>query len=643
MKSIPFLEILHFNDCYAMDARPNQHICGGCSRFVTLLSKFSPQSLKLFSGDLWAPSKYDTFFSGEQLVVPVNSMNLDVACIGNHDFEFGPDRLEWLNSQCNFPWLMSNLVKEDGTRYGKGLEWSVVKKGEATVGVIGLIEWEWMDILTVINVEEVVFEDFALAGTRLAKFLREEKKCDVVIALTHMRMHNDRRLAEMAEGIDLILGGHDHIWIVEKINNVLIVKSGTDFLGLSHITLTQIEDNTTQPEDSPDLLDHTIQSLKEYSYTIRNKWRVTLTKHDVTVDIPEDKAIAAHIVEYNKEVNKQMQVPLCYNTTIMDTKFSVVRTQEASICNFIVDLIRRFCRVDICMLNGGTFRADRIIDPGVMTYENILAIVAFNEPIVVKRMKGSQILKMLENGVSKYPSLDGRFLHSSRIAFTFSASAPPLSRISTTSLTICGEPYSAERLYTVAMTDFMSKGKEGFDVVRECPFVRDGEEAIATMTLLSQFFKMFGHAEYLDEYELYKEYKEVINDDFIERAIQSREVLAEITEEAIIQKESEIDEAITYNKTHPESHTDPSQVDPHPPTPQDATSHQPLVKLLTRANIDAIISGDMQLSSECLQRISLYYLVKGIRLLGGDGEKSRVDYPLIEFEACLDGRIKMVK
>ena len=38
-----------------------------------------------------------------------------------------------------------------------------------------------------------------------------------MVALTHMRGPNDRRLAEKATGIDLILGGHDHDYFTEKV------------------------------------------------------------------------------------------------------------------------------------------------------------------------------------------------------------------------------------------------------------------------------------------------------------------------------------------------------------------------------------------------------------------------------------------
>lgn len=61
--------------------------------------------------------------------------------------------------------------------------------------------------------------------------------CDFIIALTHMRTPNDIKLAEQCNDIDLILGGHDHVYEVSQVNNKYIVKSGTDFRQFSKITI----------------------------------------------------------------------------------------------------------------------------------------------------------------------------------------------------------------------------------------------------------------------------------------------------------------------------------------------------------------------------------------------------------------------
>lgn len=52
-----------------------------------------------------------------------------------------------------------------------------------------------------------------------------------------MRTPNDIKLAENCDEIDLILGGHDHVYEINEVNNKFIVKSGTDFRQMSKIVV----------------------------------------------------------------------------------------------------------------------------------------------------------------------------------------------------------------------------------------------------------------------------------------------------------------------------------------------------------------------------------------------------------------------
>ena len=79
---------------------------------------------------------------------------------------------------------------------------------------MGLAENDWIPTLEEGIDEMMKYEDFIEYGKKLTKFLREDKKCDLVIALTHNRTHNDIKLAETFDEIDLILGGHDHVFHV---------------------------------------------------------------------------------------------------------------------------------------------------------------------------------------------------------------------------------------------------------------------------------------------------------------------------------------------------------------------------------------------------------------------------------------------
>jgi len=92
----------------------------------------------------------------------------------------------------------------------------VIKQWDGVrVGVMGLVEFEWLATLATLDVDDLVYLDFVDEGRRLAALLRAEG-CDVVVALTHMRAPNDLLLGAEVPEIDIILGGHDHHYEARK-------------------------------------------------------------------------------------------------------------------------------------------------------------------------------------------------------------------------------------------------------------------------------------------------------------------------------------------------------------------------------------------------------------------------------------------
>ena len=51
----------------------------------------------------------------------------------------------------------------------------------------------------------------------MAEKLRKDENCNVIIALTHMRIHHDIKFATEIPGIDLVLGGHDHFYKMDAV------------------------------------------------------------------------------------------------------------------------------------------------------------------------------------------------------------------------------------------------------------------------------------------------------------------------------------------------------------------------------------------------------------------------------------------
>ena len=140
---------------------------------------------------------------------------------------------------------MSNLrVKGADSNLAGMAQTAVIKKGDITIGVIGIAEQEWFETFNDLD-EEIEFVNEKEAAEKLAKELRQDKGCSIVIALTHQWTKNDEDLAYDVPGVDIVLGGHDHVRLIQSCKNsddptkvVPLIKSGHDFHDLSIIDVS---------------------------------------------------------------------------------------------------------------------------------------------------------------------------------------------------------------------------------------------------------------------------------------------------------------------------------------------------------------------------------------------------------------------
>ena len=174
--------LLHFNDVYNIEERKKPPL-GGAARFASVVKQYDNAHV-VFSGDAFNPSVLSTAFKGAQMVPVLNELKIEVAVLGNHDFDFGVEQLVKLKSQTNFDWLISNVTRKvDGKPVAEGSVSKLVDWDGCKVGLIGLVEKEWLDTLSTVNEKELVYEDFVLAAKRLEPELRRQG-AEVVIALT---------------------------------------------------------------------------------------------------------------------------------------------------------------------------------------------------------------------------------------------------------------------------------------------------------------------------------------------------------------------------------------------------------------------------------------------------------------------------
>ncbi|KAJ4371471.1 hypothetical protein N0V83_004688 [Neocucurbitaria cava] len=438
----PDLRFLHYNDVYHVEAQSREPV-GGYARFQTLVNyyrdderfKSQPKVLTFFSGDAFNPSIESSITKGSHMVPVLNNIGTDVSCVGNHDLDFGVKQYRHLTSKCNFPWLLANVYDPalgDNVPLGNAKKTVMLTASNGIkVGVIGLAEREWLDTINSLP-PDIIYKSASATAKELIPGLKEQG-AEIIVCVSHQREPNDNKLAKQcgADLIDIILGGHDHYYSYNLINGTQVLRSGTDFKQLSHIEAWR------KPEGKG--------------------WDFKIVRRDIVSSIPQDPQAMALVENQTKDIKKRLDKPIGYTAAPLDARFTTVRTKESNIGNFVCDLMRYYYSADCCIMAAGTIRGDQIYPPGVLKLGDIVNCFPFEDPVVVLKVTGKALQEALENGVSNYPALEGRFPQVSNITFEVDYSKEPMSRVQ--NVTVGAEPVDHTREYVLATRGYMGRGK----------------------------------------------------------------------------------------------------------------------------------------------------------------------------------------
>lgn len=237
------LTILHTNDQHSRiepfdssySRNPNQ---GGFARRAALIQKIRGEEknvLLLDSGDIFQGTPYFNFFGGELEFKLMSMMGYDAATMGNHDFDNGLEGFKKVQSNAKFPFLCSNYDFKNTILDGHTLPYKIFNKNGIKVGIFG-VGIELSGLVGKKSYGETLYLDPVETAQHYATFLRKEKKCDMIICLSHIgydykddpKKISDKILAAKTDGIDLILGGHTHTFLPEP--QSFINKSGKNVL-----------------------------------------------------------------------------------------------------------------------------------------------------------------------------------------------------------------------------------------------------------------------------------------------------------------------------------------------------------------------------------------------------------------------------
>jgi 2',3'-cyclic-nucleotide 2'-phosphodiesterase (5'-nucleotidase family) len=425
---VTFLQI---NDVYS--TLPIDGI-GGLARVATVkqtLAAAGRTPFLVLAGDFLSPSVASSVFKGAQMIAALNAAGLDMATLGNHEFDFGDDLLITRMHEAKWQWVVSNVVDTVTAKpIADAAPYIVRTFGDVKVGFIGLC----------LNTSEITSDK--LTHTRLvdpleaaARYLPllKQQGATVIVAVTHLAFATDRALVERFPEIDLVIGGHEHFLITSSENRALISKAGTDARWVARIDVNRLPGGT---------LERFYELLP------------------ITSAIADEPRTAEVVASYETRLGTELERVVGSSRVPLDAESVHLRSSETNMGDFVADAVRADAGTDIALVNSGSIRGSRVYQAGPITRRLLVAIHPFGNVLCKVAVPGRVVLEALNNGVSKLPASAGQFPQVSGLTMVVDRDRPAGDRVR--DARVNGAPIDPDKTYTVAIPDFMLKGGDGY-------------------------------------------------------------------------------------------------------------------------------------------------------------------------------------
>ncbi|WP_344710185.1 bifunctional metallophosphatase/5'-nucleotidase [Sphingomonas humi] len=463
---------------------------GGAAQLAATLKRlrFGQQSVTVAAGDLiGATPLVSAYFLDEPTIKAMNMVGLEIAAVGNHEFDKGSaELLRMQNGGCEklttrvpcavephdgakFRYLAANVLTQGGTSLFPA---SVIRQlGPVKVGFIGLPLKDTATLVTPAGVAGLTFADEAATANAEVPRLKAEG-ADLIVLLIHQGGYV--KPIYDATGCDGLSG--DILPILSKLDPAIrVVVSGHTH----HAYACELEAN-----GAPRLL----TSAGKNGYLVTDirlnfdpatRQLVAARANNVPVLAERDPEVQALVDRYaaaarpaSERVVGRLSGPVLKDSDdgdspagelIADAQLAATRAPGKG-------------GAEIAFLNSGGVRTDLVPGPdGSVTFGQAFATQPFGNSLVSKTLTGAQLKALLEQG---FREVNGKVLATSLLipsqgfTYRFDRRRPDGQRV--LAMALNGKPIDPARSYRVTVNNFLASGGDGYTVLASGKDAQDG-------------------------------------------------------------------------------------------------------------------------------------------------------------------------
>ncbi len=409
---------------------------GGLGLISTLTSELSRKNeIEIIANSNFIYGTKEAYFTNGSAVIDLmNELEFSCLVVGHREFYYGFERLRELSEKSNFPFISSNLVYKDSSSVEFFEPYLIMKDNKSAV--IGISTEKVLKANLEKDAGHLILLDPAGVVTEKISKLRSRGISRIIVAgdfdcdessVSNLTPDQIRRLFAV-EGVDLFLSTADNKYCVQQ---------------------------KTRP-----VIPCGINGFEAVSFKISDRGVSSTKKHKVNSELLDpDPGLSGKMADINNMIfavagtilgNAKNDIPHSTGQKFMT---------ETPLGNLICDIMRKYTRTDIFIMNSGKVRKG--FKKGPVSLGDLYNILPYEGNLVTAEMTGKEIKKILESSCAF--KMDKSFLQVSGLSFSYDSSRKPFDRIEINGIRVNGRTIGMDTVYSVSMTDYIHQGGDSYN------------------------------------------------------------------------------------------------------------------------------------------------------------------------------------
>jgi 5'-nucleotidase len=448
---------------------------GGFARLATLITEErarSERTLHLDSGDLFQGSLAFRRYGGEPELLAFDALGVDAQALGNHELDQGAALVTRRYAElATFPLLAANYVAEASAATELpaapgGLPaiiepFTLLHAGGLRVGVIGVGNTGSVAALgerpSTLGVRALPVAKAVQGAVDLLRPL-----VDVVVALTHVGLDADEQWLRETTGVDVVLGGHQHLTLDQPV-------WVSDCVG-GQVTDAWGHERTCAPRRVPIVHSGAYgKYLGRVSLALTggagrseplNRFEVSSAGFEllpVHAGLAEDAGVARLLEPFRREFADAIGARAVEGFAAATVERTGATNGDSPLGNFAADAMRAAAEADVAVLGASSLRHD--LPAGLIDEETRVRVLPFEDGIVRVTLTGSALREIFERAARSAAARSCRTqVHVSGALVRFRC---PCEGAACAEVSVAGVPVDSARSYAVATTAYLAGGGSG--------------------------------------------------------------------------------------------------------------------------------------------------------------------------------------